>query len=273
MDEEKKEVKERKGTDFTTLICFTIIIIVTFGALLGSVFRKNTIELEETKENQQAIVENDIVETNTADDYLEETEFDDSTDKDYIMEIINKYDSSKINYYDKTEDYIVAKYLVLEVEDEIECFFIDRESLKVYSVKDGKLKELFNEQLTDSTIGVVNFYLVENKENKETELFCETNAGDGLCYASCELLKVEQKNEVVNLTSIMHYTCDSDEEERKRALLDDDADINEYAAQHTRMYLVENDKVSENDFYEYKKELNDKYKVLLKTYDHCIIFE
>jgi len=273
----------------TTLIGCFILGVVFISALLGYsniLNRENSYPEEKITVNNDPL-ENIILEENTVEEKtinpIEEVndtdEDEDATKKEAIVkDLFDQYDESKDNflrvdreeYSGQDEEY----YYIDDIDGDsnLECLALYSGHLTIYRYKDGNIETILENEYINTYVNPV-LYKVENRETKEIEYYFDAFDADGLCFVSSAMVKLDLSEENPSLKYIYGYTCDDEEEERKRQEMGQDESVDDLANAHTLKYMIGTEKVSKDEYDKNEKSFGKSYNLLFTTTDEKTIFD
>ena len=176
--------------------------------------------------------------------------------------IANELEKANPNFYNNNYFELVAKidinndgkseYIII-VEPNSESF-----NMRFFSHDGEEIKEGLEEmsQIVDC--------LEVRKDGDKTKLFVETSFGDGLCYESDTIYEVKLVDNKFQVKTLGSYTCDEEEETRKRSALGNGASIEDEASAHTLKYIVDDKVVSKEEYDNVIKEYKDIHELVKK---------
>ena len=193
-----------------------------------------------------------------------------------IKELITEHNESY--YLVKNEWYPTEKYLVFDINDDnqMECLVIYDETLYLYQLVDGEVEIAFSK---DAENGILGFFELYNRENKNIEVLIVDYFADGLCYENCiyDLLRIE--DDAVIFEKLGSYACDIEKEAELRAAIENDPNLSmeekddKIVDAHTLKFIVAGEEVSETEFDEFEEGLRTKYSVRNKSFEDSILFD
>ena len=287
MEEEKKETKREKGTNFLVLLFFTIIVVIVISLILAKVFSKKyngkisspndfeNVEVRTVAEKQEKNNDDNI--TKTDKDLTEDI----STDEEFIKKIIDNYDNKNECYFkreSKSPYHSEDTYVLFDFEkDEVPECIVLADDIFVYKKDNSNIKLIFGNNDSDysyiSEYTSGDAYFVKNNLTNEEELLIQVFGGEGYCYETKSLYSIVYKNDEIMIEEMFDYTCDSEEETRKREIIENNKNLSqkekedELIKAHTLKYLVKGKNVTEEKYEEYREELRSQYTLLDKTSD------
>lgn len=273
----------------TTLIGCFILGVVFVSALLGY---SNILNRENSYPEEKITVNNDPLENiileenaveektiNPTEEVNDTDEENDATKKEAIVkDLFTQYDESKDNflrvdreeYSGQDEEY----YYIDDIDGDsnLECLALYSGHLTIYRYKDGNLETILENEYINMYINPI-LYKVENRETKEIEYYFDAFDADGLCFVSSAMVKLDLSEENPSLKYIYGYTCDDEEEERKRQEMGQDASVDDLAKAHTLKYMIGTDEVSKDEYDKNEKSFGKSYNLLFTTTDEKTIFD
>lgn len=111
----------------------------------------------------------------------------------------------------------------------------------------------------ESLYGYYELYTVKSKSNDTTEYFAYRTVRDGLCYEADTIYQIEKVGSSLTMKELIAYSCDSEEEERLRAMANSEDDL--YDA-HRLKYEIEGSRVTKEEYDTKLNELKEKYEII-----------
>ena len=289
MEEEKEETKKGKGTNFLTLVIFTIIVVIATSIVLAIAFREKYngrivslndfkhVEITKEAGKPEKQKENIVIEEEL--NHQEETinykdAYNKVHDEEYITNMIDNYSENEKYKVQEITPYSTAKYYLYDIDndEEMECLVIYEGRLSIYHKDETGIIEIYDDSLTVS-FGFIGLYEIKNNDTGETELLSDVFTADGLCFEAEDIAFLKYENGELVFKNYFGYSCDQEEEERKRNSVNENETNKDLACFHTLEYWIDDDKVSLEEYQAHIEELNNQYTLIFKTDEELDLFK